>query len=274
VLESNRDLVLRRLVECLGRDRTRHQVAEVTSLGLVQMTRKRIGTGLLEAFSETCDHCQGRGLIIHDLPIEPRRGGGDDESRRSGRRRRGKGGAQVEDTAPKPVPSPKDVAAMAKPPAEQDEDTKPEPEEPPADTAQPTPEESAPEAEVEGQAAEAEEQVVTEPPAPEPVVEKPVTKVVTRSRRRAASRPAGPPATAEEPEQPEQAEQPEPPEQPEQPPADEDPVVGAIGAPAEHGVVEPNVGELEPGVVPDPEPVVEEPHVEHVPIKKKGTRKR
>jgi ribonuclease E len=61
VLESNRDLVLRRL-ECLGRDRTKHQVAEVTSLGLVQMTRKRIGTGLLEAFSETCEHCKGRGV--------------------------------------------------------------------------------------------------------------------------------------------------------------------------------------------------------------------
>ncbi len=73
VLESNRDLVLRRLVECLGRDRTRHQVAEVTSLGLVQMTRKRIGTGLLEAFSETCEHCQGRGLIIHEHPVEPKR---------------------------------------------------------------------------------------------------------------------------------------------------------------------------------------------------------
>ena len=42
-LESNRELVLRRLVECLGRDRTKHQVAEVTSLGLVQMTRKRVG---------------------------------------------------------------------------------------------------------------------------------------------------------------------------------------------------------------------------------------
>ncbi|MCY1159001.1 MAG: Rne/Rng family ribonuclease, partial [Citricoccus sp.] len=74
VLESNRDLVLRRLVECLGRDRTRHQVAEVTSLGLVQMTRKRIGTGLLEAFSENCDHCQGRGIVIHDMPVEPRKG--------------------------------------------------------------------------------------------------------------------------------------------------------------------------------------------------------
>ena len=61
VLESNRDLVLRRLTECLGRDRTKHQVAEVTSLGLVQMTRKRVGQGLLEVFSEPCDHCRGRG---------------------------------------------------------------------------------------------------------------------------------------------------------------------------------------------------------------------
>nr|WP_269326569.1 Rne/Rng family ribonuclease [Kineosporia mesophila] len=70
VLESNRDLVLRRLMECLGRDRTRHQVAEVTSLGLVQMTRKRVGQGLLEVFSETCEHCGGRGLIMHDEPVE------------------------------------------------------------------------------------------------------------------------------------------------------------------------------------------------------------
>ncbi|MDC7121175.1 Rne/Rng family ribonuclease [Cellulomonas fimi] len=70
VLESNRDLVLRRLVECLGRDRTKHQVAEVTSLGLVQMTRKRVGQGLVEAFSETCEHCHGRGFIVHDEPVE------------------------------------------------------------------------------------------------------------------------------------------------------------------------------------------------------------
>jgi ribonuclease E len=69
VLESNRDLVLRRMVECLGRDRTRHQVAEVTSLGLVQMTRKRIGTGLVEAFSHPCEHCAGRGIIIEHEPI-------------------------------------------------------------------------------------------------------------------------------------------------------------------------------------------------------------
>ncbi|MBE1492889.1 Rne/Rng family ribonuclease [Plantactinospora soyae] len=69
VLESNRDLVLRRLTECLGRDRTKHQVTEITSLGLVQMTRKRIGAGLLEAFSETCDCCKGRGVIIHTEPV-------------------------------------------------------------------------------------------------------------------------------------------------------------------------------------------------------------
>ncbi|MFD0822681.1 Rne/Rng family ribonuclease, partial [Micromonospora zhanjiangensis] len=69
VLESNRELVLRRLTECLGRDRTKHQVTEITSLGLVQMTRKRIGAGLLEAFSETCDCCKGRGVIIHTEPV-------------------------------------------------------------------------------------------------------------------------------------------------------------------------------------------------------------
>ena len=69
VLESNRDLVLRRLMECLSRDRTKHQVAEVTSLGLVQMTRKKIGIGLLEAFSEPCEACAGRGVIVHHEPI-------------------------------------------------------------------------------------------------------------------------------------------------------------------------------------------------------------
>ena len=91
VLESNRDLVVRRLVECLGRDRTRHQVAEVTSLGLVQMTRKRIGTGLLESFSHDCEHCHGRGVVVQSEPVEPGRGG-DDEPQRSGRSRgRGRG---------------------------------------------------------------------------------------------------------------------------------------------------------------------------------------
>ncbi|HEU4349207.1 MAG TPA: ribonuclease E/G, partial [Actinoplanes sp.] len=76
VLESNRELVLRRLTECLGRDRTKHQVTEITSLGLVQMTRKRIGAGLLEVFSETCEHCKGRGLIIHAEPVPEKRSSG------------------------------------------------------------------------------------------------------------------------------------------------------------------------------------------------------
>ena len=86
VLESNRDLVLRRLVECLGRDRTKHQVAEVTSLGLVQMTRKKLGLGLLESFSEPCDVCAGRGIIVHHEPVQRHR------SESSGRQKRGGNG--------------------------------------------------------------------------------------------------------------------------------------------------------------------------------------
>ena len=70
VLESNRDLVMRRLTEALARDRTRHQVSEVTSLGLVQLTRKKLGTGLIEAFSTTCPHCAGRGLLLHGDPVD------------------------------------------------------------------------------------------------------------------------------------------------------------------------------------------------------------
>ncbi|WP_019203625.1 translation initiation factor IF-2 N-terminal domain-containing protein [Tsukamurella sp. 1534] len=89
VLESNRDLVLRRLTEALGRDRTRHQVSEVTSLGLVQMTRKRIGTGLVEAFSTPCQACGGRGIIVHEAPVESN--GGGDDSGRSGDKSEGGG---------------------------------------------------------------------------------------------------------------------------------------------------------------------------------------
>ena len=70
ILETNREMVLRRLVESLGRDRTKHQVAEVTSLGLVQMTRKRVGQGLIEAFSTTCEACSGRGIHIHLEPVK------------------------------------------------------------------------------------------------------------------------------------------------------------------------------------------------------------
>ncbi|GAA4390573.1 hypothetical protein GCM10023153_07710 [Ornithinibacter aureus] len=93
VLESNRDLVVRRLLECLGRDRTKHQVAEVTSLGLVQMTRKRVGSGLVEVFSETCEHCSGRGIVVHSEPIDRAGandvGGANAAPSRSGRGRRG-----------------------------------------------------------------------------------------------------------------------------------------------------------------------------------------
>jgi ribonuclease E len=90
VLEANRDLVLRRLVECLGRDRTKHQVAEVTSLGLVQMTRKRIGTDLLEAFSEPCEHCNGRGVHIHLEPVDAAPQAADSSGDGSGGVRRGR----------------------------------------------------------------------------------------------------------------------------------------------------------------------------------------
>ena len=102
VLESNRDLVHRRLIECLGRDRTKHQVAEVTSLGLVQMTRKRVGEGLLEAFSETCPTCGGRGLIIHDEPVDDRRAdesSADEGASKGTRRRRGQKSAEAAETA-------------------------------------------------------------------------------------------------------------------------------------------------------------------------------
>ena len=94
VLESNRELVLRRLLECLGRDRTKHQVAEVTSLGLVQMTRKRVGQGLLEVFSETCEVCHGRGVIVHNEPVErksPSARAGRPEGKGGGRGNGGKG---------------------------------------------------------------------------------------------------------------------------------------------------------------------------------------
>ncbi len=95
VLESNRELVLRRMLECLARDRTKHQVAEVTSLGLVQMTRKRVGSGLLEAFSEPCDCCNGRGRIISLDLTEPGSGqrgrAGGEDGRPGGRGENGRG---------------------------------------------------------------------------------------------------------------------------------------------------------------------------------------
>ncbi|MFD5458725.1 Rne/Rng family ribonuclease, partial [Streptomyces olivaceus] len=115
VLESNRDLVLRRLLESLGRDRTKHQVAEVTSLGLVQMTRKRVGQGLLESFSETCVHCNGRGVIVHlDQPVAAGGGGGGGGKRR----KRARAGAEQ--------PHEHEAAVGTGPTAEQEAETESE----------------------------------------------------------------------------------------------------------------------------------------------------
>ena len=119
VLESNRDLVVRRLLECLGRDRTKHQVAEVTSLGLVQMTRKRVGSGLIEVFSETCEHCNGRGILVHSEPVDKPSGesnGGARTSRARSRGKAGAGGAQQAEAATPHTPSgptPAQIAAAA-----------------------------------------------------------------------------------------------------------------------------------------------------------------
>ena len=68
VQEANQEAVRRRLLECLSRDRTKNQVSEITSLGLVQMTRKKIGVGLLESFSEVCECCGGRGVVLSEEP--------------------------------------------------------------------------------------------------------------------------------------------------------------------------------------------------------------
>jgi ribonuclease E len=208
VLESNRELVLRRLVECLGRDRTRHQVAEVTSLGLVQMTRKRIGTGLLEAFSEPCEACQGRGLVVHQHPVEPKRRG---EEERPARRGRGRGGrSRSEEPVGPPVvrmPTPADLAAMARP----DDHPPHGPLEPslaeppskelavpqPASTElavpgpallEPAPLEPAPLEPAPPEPA----LVEPEPAEPEPASPEP-PRIITTTRRRGATRAAGPP---------------------------------------------------------------------------------
>nr|WP_300046078.1 Rne/Rng family ribonuclease [uncultured Nocardioides sp.] len=303
VLESNRDLVVRRLVECLGRDRTRHQVAEVTSLGLVQMTRKRIGTGLVEAFSENCEACHGRGVVIKDQPVDPDARSEDGEARRSNRRRgrRGSGnddsgndngGGNADAKAGEPhhthssAPSPKDVAAMARHerPVEEassdaadvsgeqsgdarsteaaaDEVTEaPRAEAPPVDAAPATSDPSSAPAAEKAAAPDAEKaaESTDEAPAEAPPAEPEKPKVVTRTRRRSASRPAGPPSGA--------------------------------GTVPQTGVVEPGTAGLEPGTgTPSGEPVAhtpvdgadtasgvpdEAPVVEHVPIKKKGSRKR
>jgi ribonuclease E len=128
VLPANRELLLRRLVECLGRDRTRHQVAEVTSLGLVQMTRKKIGTGLAEAFTVPCETCKGRGYHVHDVPVAtqaPADGGDRDSTRR-----RASTPAKSTSTPAKSTSTPAKRTPRSRKPAE------PKPEEPKHDEPQ------------------------------------------------------------------------------------------------------------------------------------------
>ena len=262
VLESNRDLVLRRLVECLGRDRTRHQVAEVTSLGLVQMTRKRIGTGLLEAFSETCEHCQGRGLIVHHEPIEPKKKQQEEEPRR-GRRGRASRKADSGDSdgnghSPSAPPSPKDMAAMAKPDTKRADDTTPEGTGEPADEPAEVPEPSA------DSPAEAASPVESEPVEPVEPAEPAAPKIVTSVRRRSVRRPAGPPAGAAGPDG-----------------SGPDEVSSANGSKADAAQsASAEAGSADGADSADSGDAVEEPlehvgeHVgaAHVPIKKKGSR--
>jgi ribonuclease E len=223
VLESNRDLVLRRLVECLGRDRTRHQVAEVTSLGLVQMTRKRIGTGLLESFSHECDHCHGRGVLIQDAPVEPKR----DEPRRGQRGGRGNGGGGNNNGnnnggnnnngggrntggqpnnrggGPRPTePKPEATASAPVPPAAPATDA---PVTPPVSPPAPAEAVAAPAAPQQPVApapeqTTAEQTTAEQTPAEQTTaetVDKPVTVRRATRKRGSASKPAGPPAPAE-----------------------------------------------------------------------------
>ncbi|MGW6376347.1 translation initiation factor IF-2 N-terminal domain-containing protein [Rhodococcus sp. NPDC055112] len=208
VLESNRDLVLRRLTEALGRDRTRHQVSEVTSLGLVQMTRKKLGTGLVEAFSTNCEHCHGRGIIVHAEPVEVRSSedagrSGAPKGESGGRKKRGrdKSGA-AETAAPKNGQTPAaEVDATVKrahPVAlamaahhHDDEAAEHQPEA--GETVAPTPEPSVAEVAVEP-VVEVAVEVVAEPEAPAaPEPAEAPTKGRRRSRR--ASRATAAPAT-------------------------------------------------------------------------------
>jgi len=199
VLESNRELVLRRLVECLGRDRTRHQVAEVTSLGLVQMTRKRIGTGLVEAFSEDCDQCKGRGIVLHEHPVEKSNSGASEQRSRRNRGGRGRNGGNGNNAGngnssadsaakadePAKQPSPADLAG-SKPPVAEQVVVEPEASEPQTSDEPPT--------------SEPEEHT----PDPEVVEQEAAPVVVATTRRRRAARPAGPPVAESAPE-PEEA---------------------------------------------------------------------
>jgi len=216
VLESNRELVLRRLTECLGRDRTKHQVAEVTSLGLVQMTRKRVGEGLLEAFSEPCEHCHGRGVIVHMEPVDKKSGNGgggqqaavDEERPARGRRTRaaksaaGKAAAAKSDPADLAAETEKRraaasaIAAIAAATSGREADAAERPDE---TLSAERPDQASPAEHPNGTAPAVERQAEPDGAArdgAEPAEAGAATSTLTTPRprrRRAASRPAGPP---------------------------------------------------------------------------------
>ncbi|MFE0734666.1 Rne/Rng family ribonuclease, partial [Streptomyces sp. NPDC058855] len=280
VLESNRDLVLRRLLECLGRDRTKHQVAEVTSLGLVQMTRKRVGQGLLESFSETCVHCNGRGVIVHmEQPTTSGGGGGGKRSKK-----RGRGGAEHPHEHVEAVET--DAPSEAEPEVETEAEVA-------AELAAPValPEPIAPDEELYGSAAEAEAAAtrgrgrrratrrVTAPVASTPVVETDTVELVEDVAGTAPVTPAPEPVAETAPE-PAPAERPEPATEESAAPAPRTrrratrkvtaPVVSTPAVEVE--VVEPVV---EPAPQPEPEPAVaSEPVAEEAPAAAPRTRRR
>jgi ribonuclease E len=307
VLESNRDLVLRRLVECLGRDRTRHQVAEVTSLGLVQMTRKRIGTGLLEAFSEECDHCKGRGLIVHEQPVEPSGRSASAPAAEESRGRRGRGGrargrsgesapaAPVEPVKPSPMalagskPPPENAAVPADAELEpleagitadagtdgtQDRELKGDPVEAALmGTAPEEPSERPVEITWAG--------IPPSEPAPggaDGAEIAPAPIVVTSTRRRRAGRPAGPPAASAEGQEPD-AEAPDAQADATTPAAgDDDRDAASVEPTAQHGSGPAEAQAPVDAVATDAVVELDEedtgPALVHVPVKKKGSRKR
>jgi ribonuclease E len=63
-IKKNRAAVIKKFREALARDKTRTQVFDISDLGLVEMTRKRIGEGLLESFTDRCEICEGRGVVL------------------------------------------------------------------------------------------------------------------------------------------------------------------------------------------------------------------
>jgi ribonuclease E len=231
VLESNRDLVLRRLLECLGRDRTKHQVAEVTSLGLVQMTRKRVGQGLIEVFSEPCEHCNGRGILIQSEPVGKNGAGSGGSGSASpakaeggSGRSRGRGRGKAE-PAPEPSPPPRQpipaglVASLSQPHDPSEPGGQPRADQPdagagssaPARPAVETPAVGAPAVEAPAVEAPAVEAPAVEAPAvevstgadqdgpePRPLADEAAVASKPRRRRRATS-PAGPPAGQNDP---------------------------------------------------------------------------